>query len=90
MKSFELMPANGQKSFYNKAVVNQSENGVYTLYSYNTKVAQYDHKNYILTLSSDDSHFSQTTNKHINSFLEFNNLPAMSKKELLKFHNRVL
>ncbi len=94
MKTFELIPTNGQKSFYNKAIVSEYINSLcqvkQDLLSYGTKVAEYNTETKVLKISGNDAHFTQTTNKHINSFLEFNNLPTMNKKELLNFNNRTL
>lgn len=38
MKKYELIPNNGQKSFYGKAIVEVDQNGNETLYSYNTPI----------------------------------------------------
>lgn len=38
MKRYELMPTDGRKSFYGKAVVIMEDNGTETLYSYGTPV----------------------------------------------------
>ena len=36
MRKYELIPADGRKSFYGKAVVIVADNGTETLYSYGT------------------------------------------------------
>lgn len=38
MKSYALIPTDGRKSFYNKAVVTVDANGAETLYSYDTPI----------------------------------------------------
>ena len=38
MKKYELIPTDGRKSFYGKAVVIVEDNGTETLYSYNTPI----------------------------------------------------
>lgn len=38
MKSYELIPTDGRKSFYGKAVVQIAADGSETLYSYNTPI----------------------------------------------------
>ena len=38
MKTYELTPTDGRKSFYGKAIVTVDKNRVETLYSYNTPV----------------------------------------------------
>lgn len=38
MKSYELIPTDGRKSFYGKAVVKIAADGSETLYSYNTPI----------------------------------------------------
>lgn len=55
----------------------QNSNGVHTLYSYNTPVIQYDEKSEKLTRLW--SGHSQTTMRHINSFLESFGLPKRDK-----------
>lgn len=40
MRTYALMPKDGRKSFYNKAVVRVSENGTQTLRSYTTDVRE--------------------------------------------------
>lgn len=38
MKKYELIPTDGRKSFYGKAVVIVEDNGTETLYSYGTPI----------------------------------------------------
>ena len=72
---YELLPTNGQKSFYGKARVEIDENGNKTLYSYDTK---------ILTITAEGEYlkhwndWSATTGKHIKAFC------GLNKKEFLK------
>lgn len=78
MKTFELTPANGRKSFYNKCRV-EEEFGISYLYSYNTKVAHYNHETNQMVVNG---YFSQTTASHINAFLNYYGFDSCSKKEL--------
>ena len=62
---FELIPTNSQKSFYGKAQVRITDDGVF-LYSYGTLVCSIDslgvtHRHW--------SGYSATTMKHVNSFI---------------------
>lgn len=38
MEQYELMPKDGRKSFYGKAIVQVDNHGTETLYSYGTKI----------------------------------------------------
>lgn len=38
MKRYELIPHDGRKSFYGKAIVEVAQDGTETLYSYNTPI----------------------------------------------------
>ena len=65
MRTIELAPQNGQKSFYGKAQALIDDNGTITLLSYGTA---------ILRLTGDKltrlwAGWSQTTQKHINAFM---------------------
>lgn len=82
MKTFELKPTNGRKSFGNKATVIVNDN-ISTLISYNTEVASYNHlENKIVVYD----YFSATTLTHINSFLNYYGFDTVSKKELEKYY----
>lgn len=70
-----------QKSFYNKAQVKHLENGHKVLYSYNTRVCELNADNQIIEIG----YYSQTTARHINDFLQQNNLSKMTKKEIENF-----
>lgn len=65
-----------RKSFYRKANVNVSD-GVLTLYSYNTKVAQINDGKAVVF----NTH-SATTLRHIKEFLLQNGFEATSKKQI--------
>lgn len=69
MKQYYLMPTDGRKSFYNKAVVEIDNAGNETLYSYNTPI--------IKRLVSGDlvrlwGGWSATTGRHIAAFCGLN------------------
>ena len=67
-KTYELHPHNGRKSFYGKAVVQEYENGLKELYSYNTLILSID-KNNDLHRHYDNETVSNTTLIHIKTFL---------------------
>jgi len=81
MKTFQLIPTNGRKSFGGKCVVIETEGHKY-LDSYNTRVATITNVG-TLVLTRDENHLSNTTLVHINTFLEFYGFPKMTKKEIL-------
>jgi len=86
MKTFELTPIDSRKSFYKKCRV-EIKNNISTLISYDTKVAQYNHKtNEIKILKGFDSWTSKTTNRHINAFLSYYGFDTCSKKELSNYN----
>ncbi len=82
MTKYELMPNGNQKSFYWKAYITM-ENGVTTLYSYDTPIIKRDHNfNYIrlfdgVTITGDNVGITATTLEHIKAFCN------MNKKEFL-------
>ena len=78
MKTFELKPINGQKTFGRKAIV-EEENGVSYLRSYDTVVAKFDHH---INKMQVYGWFSNTTARHINAFLDFHGFDTCNKKEL--------
>lgn len=67
-----------QKSFYGKAQVEHTPNNHKILYSYNTRVCELNADNQIIEIG----YYSQTTARHINDFLQQNELAKMSKKEI--------
>lgn len=78
MNSYELRPANGQKSFYGNAVIEINDDGSETLYSYGTKILtktsageMIRHFNGIAA-NGDNVGFTATTLKHVKSFTGLN------------------
>ena len=69
MRQFELMPNNGQKSFYGKAIVMIDNDGTQTLYSYNTPIIRKPLNGPLVRLWDG---WSATTGKHIKSFCGLN------------------
>lgn len=67
MRTFELQPTNGRKSFGGKAKVIETDDKI-ELKSYNTIVAQIDKQSNEFTVNGK---YSLTTNTHIKSFREF-------------------
>jgi hypothetical protein len=82
MKTFNLEPTNGRKSFYGKCVVIE-DNGISKLKSYNSIVAEYDHAANKMTVRG---WYSVTTARHINAFLSFYGFDQCSKKEMLNYN----
>lgn len=78
MRTFNLHPVNGRKSFGGKARV-EEEFGMSYLYSHNTKVAHYNHQTNEMIVNG---YFSATTLTHINSFLAYYGFETCTKKEL--------
>lgn len=76
INKFALMPASGQKSFYNKAVVTVTDAGVF-LRSYDTVVAAVINGAPVRLWNG----YSVTTLKHVNAFFTAYKLPTVSKKE---------
>ena len=66
LSKYELIPLNGRKSFYGKAIVYMDENGNEILYSYGTKILARNQRTGELTRFWDD--WSFTTGTHIKSF----------------------
>ena len=66
MKKYELVPANGRKSFYGKAIVEVDDYGVETLFSYQTPIIK-KFPNGTLKKLYDEAP-SLTTSTHIKSF----------------------
>lgn len=65
-----------RKSFYGKAQVDvDDKTGVQTLYSYGTKVAQYNPKTKKFTAFPEAKH-SATTKRHVREFMKQNGVPA--------------
>ncbi len=77
MRKYELIPVDGRKSFYGKAVVIVADDNTETLYSYGTPIATKTPGGDIVRLWGG---WSQTTGRHIKAFCgmnkaEFMNLP---------------
>lgn len=83
MKVFELTPINGRKSFNGKCKVLESNTGISKLISYETEVAMYDQNTNKMTVYSRNS---QTTQNHINAFLNFYGFETCNKKELENYN----
>lgn len=84
MRIEKLEPATSQnqKSFYNKCFIKTS-NGVSTLVSYTTEVAEYIHStNEIKVFGT----YSRTTRRHINAFLDKYGFDMCSKKEIEEYY----
>ena len=76
MKTFELSPINGRKSFYRKAIVRE-ENGETILRSYDTDVCKIDiNGNFVRMWNG----YSATTMNHVNSFLNYVGIEGGGKK----------
>ena len=65
MKTFELKPVDGRKSFYGKAVAIEHDNGDIELRSYNTIVCRIRNGKFERLWR----YYSATTMRHINSFI---------------------
>jgi hypothetical protein len=75
MKSYELMPTNGRKSFYGKVKIKVFADGSEVLQSYTTDVLKKTAEGVFIRLWSG---WSTTTGAHIKSYC------GMSKKEFEK------
>lgn len=75
MKWYDLIPTNGRKSFYGKAQVRIDENGVETLYSYNTPIIS---RNAAGELTRLWAGWSATTGTHIKAFCGLNKAGFMA------------
>jgi hypothetical protein len=83
MNTFELIPINGRKSFGGKCRV-EEEYGISYLYSYDTKVAHYNHETNKMTVNG---WYSSVTATHINAFLAYYGFDTCTKKELENYNN---
>lgn len=68
MRKYELIPTDGRKSFYGKAVVIVKDNGEKVLLSHNTEVCKITSGGEFVRMWSG---YSVTTMRHVNSFLNF-------------------
>ena len=74
MKKYELMPKDGHKSFYGKAVV-YDDKGYRTLYSYGVKIMTIAPAGFMLRYWNGqlaDGTWSRTTGRHIKAFSGLN------------------
>lgn len=74
-KIYELMPTNGRKSFYGKAIIKQFADGSEVLQSYTTDVLKKTAEGVFIRLWSD---WSTTIGTHIKSYC------GMTKKEFMQ------
>lgn len=75
MKAYELIPTDGRKSFYGKAVVMVEDNGTETLYSYGTPIVKRLASGELVKLWDG---WTATTGRHIQSFCGLNKAAFMS------------
>lgn len=75
MKTYELIPHDGRKSFYGKAVVMIDESGNETLYSYNTPIIKRLVSGQLVKLWGG---WSATTGRHIATFCGLNKAAFMA------------
>ena len=73
--AYELMPADGRKSFYGKAYVFTSSDGAETLRSYSTNVLYRDPAGKLFRMWSG---WSATTGRHIKAFCGLNKAGYMA------------
>ena len=66
MRKYELIPNDGRKSFYGKAVVIVKDNGEKVLQSYNMEVCKITSGGEFVRMWSG---YSVTTMRHVNAFL---------------------
>lgn len=77
-----------RKSFYGKALVEVLPDGTKDLYSYFTHVVRYNPKDKTAVIYGgyNNTNLTATTLRHIKEFLQQNNMPVGSKKELIKMY----
>lgn len=75
MKRYELIPTDGRKSFYGKAIVEVEENGTETLYSYNTPIIKRLISGELVKLWNG---WTATTGRHIAAFCGLNKTEYMN------------
>lgn len=75
MRKYELIPTDGRKSFYRKAVVIVEDNGTETLYSYGTPIIKRLVSGELVKLWSG---WSATTGRHIQAFCGLNKAAYMN------------
>lgn len=75
MKRYELIPADGRKSFYGKAIVEIDEYGNETLYSYETPIIKRMQSGELVKLWNG---WSATTGRYIAAFCGLNKAGFMA------------
>lgn len=75
MRKYELIPNDGRKSFYGKAVVEVADDGSETLYSYGTPIVKKTAAGELVKLWDG---WSATTGKHIKAFCGLNKAAYMA------------
>lgn len=75
MKKYELIPTDGRKSFYGKAVVIVEDNETETLYSYDTPIIKRLVSGELVKLWSG---WSATTGRHVQAFCGLNKTAYMN------------
>lgn len=75
MSKYELIPTDGRKSFYGKAVVMVEDNGTETLYSYNTPIIKRLVSGELVKIWDG---WTATTGRHIKAFCGLSKAEYMS------------
>lgn len=75
MRKYELIPTDGRKSFYGKAVVVVEDNGTETLYSYGTSIVKRLVSGELVKMWDG---WTATTGRHIKAFCGLNKAAYMS------------
>lgn len=75
MKKHELIPNDGRKSFYGKAVIVLEDDGSETLYSYDTPIIKKTADGKLVKMWDG---WSATTGRHINAFCGLNKAAYMA------------
>ena len=75
MRKYELIPNDGRKSFYGKAVVEVADDGSETLYSYGTPITKKTAAGELVRLWDG---WSATTGRHIKAFCGLNKAAYMA------------
>lgn len=75
MRKYELIPTDGRKSFYGKAVVVVEDNGTETLYSYGTPIVKRLVSGELVKMWDG---WTATTGRHIKAFRGLNKAAYMS------------
>ena len=75
MRKYELIPNDGHKSFYGKAVIEVTDDGSETLYSYGTPIVKKTAAGKLVKLWDG---WSATTGRHIKAFCGLNKAAYMA------------